>query len=171
MRIDDEHHIGWLVADVARLMRTVFDRRARALGLTRSQWLALTRLDRRPGASQSDLAEMLEIEKASAGRLIDRLEANGWVERRDDPMDRRVNRIFLTGQAERILSEIWPISQALVADATSGLSSAEHRQLADLLSRTKGTLLQLVEAGASEGVAAEDETAAKQSLNGVEALP
>ena len=51
-------------------MRTVFDRRVRKLGLTRAQWLVLTRLHRRPGASQSELADMMEVEKATAGRLI-----------------------------------------------------------------------------------------------------
>ena len=63
----DERHFGWLATDVARLMRTVFDRRVRTLGLTRPQWLALVRLKRRPGVSQSELADMMEIEKAPAG--------------------------------------------------------------------------------------------------------
>ena len=67
--------IGVVIADVARLMRTAFDRRVRKLGITRAQWLVLTRLHRHPGASQSELADMMEVEKASAGRMIDRLEA------------------------------------------------------------------------------------------------
>ena len=78
----DERHFGWLTSDVSRMMRTVFDRRARSTGVTRTQWLALTRLHRRAGANQSELAEMMEIEKATAGRIIDRLEDHGWVERR-----------------------------------------------------------------------------------------
>ena len=65
-----DEHIGFMISDVARLMRTVFDRRVRRLGLTRAQWLALTRLHRRPGASQSELADMMEVEKATVGRLI-----------------------------------------------------------------------------------------------------
>ena len=60
-----DEHIGVMISDVARLMRTVFDRRVRRLGLTRAQWLALTRLHRRPGASQSELADMMEVEKAT----------------------------------------------------------------------------------------------------------
>ena len=84
MTPDDEGHFGYILSDAARLMRTVFDRRVRALGLTRSQWLVLTRLHRRPGASQTELAEMLEVEKASAGRMVDRMERNGWVARRPD---------------------------------------------------------------------------------------
>ena len=93
---DDDGYIGYMLSDVARLIRTVFDRRVRDLGLTRAQWLVLTRLYRRPGASQTELADMLEIDRASAGRMIDRMEKNGWVERRADDGDRRINRLHLT---------------------------------------------------------------------------
>ena len=87
-----------MLSDVARLIRTVFDRRVRDMGLTRGQWLVLTRLYRRPGASQTELADMLEIDRASAGRMIDRMEKNGWVERRPDDGDRRINRLHLTAR-------------------------------------------------------------------------
>ncbi len=59
------------------------------LGLTRSQWLVINRLYRRPGATQSELAEMLEVEKATAGRMVDRMEKKGWVVRRPDAADRQ----------------------------------------------------------------------------------
>ena len=65
-----EEYIGVVISDVARLLRTEFDRRVRRLGITRAQWLVLTRLHRRPGASHSELAEMMEVEKATAGRMI-----------------------------------------------------------------------------------------------------
>src|ERR1044072_8271791 len=93
---EDERQIGFLISDVARLMRTAFDRRVRALGLTRSQWLVINRLHRRPGATQSELAEMLEVEKATAGRMVDRMEKKGWVVRRADAGDRRGKRPQLT---------------------------------------------------------------------------
>ena len=93
MTKSEDKDLGYLISDAARLMRTVFDRRVRRLGLTRAQWLVLARLHRHPGASQSDLADMMEVEKASAGRMLDRLERKGWVERRSDPVDRRVNQL------------------------------------------------------------------------------
>ena len=71
MSPDDEHYIGYTITDVARLLRTVFERRVRSLGLTRAQWVTIARLYRRPGLSQSEVADVLEIEKATAGRLID----------------------------------------------------------------------------------------------------
>ncbi len=143
MPSNDERFIGYLITDVSRLLRTVFDRRVRHLGLTRAQWLALTRLHRRPGASQSDVAEMLEIEKASAGRLIDRLEANGWVERRADAKDRRINCVYLSRHAERVLQSLWPIAEATNNDAMGNLTDKERHVLTDLLRRMKGQLQEM----------------------------
>ena len=97
-----DEYIGVVISDVARLLRTEFDRRVRRLGITRAQWLVLTRLHRRPGASHSELAEMMEVEKATAGRMIDRLVANGWVERRTEASDRRVKRVRLNLHAGNI---------------------------------------------------------------------
>src|SRR5262249_4597355 len=136
---------GYVISDVARLMRTVFDRRVRELGLTRSQWLVMTRLYRRPGASQSELAEMLEVEKATAGRLVDRLERNGWVVRRPDAVDRRINRLYLTNDAERVQARMWGVAQATVDDALGALSPAERRSLGDLMTRVKGRLQSMTE--------------------------
>jgi DNA-binding MarR family transcriptional regulator len=126
-------------------MRTVFDRRVKALGITRPQWLAIVRLKRRPGASQSELADMMEIEKAPAGKIVDRLEERGWVERRPDPVDRRVNRIFLTQLGERVHAVIWPIAQATVGDALMDLSESEVAHLTQLLARVKSRLGELAE--------------------------
>lgn len=138
--LEDESYIGFVISDVARLLRTVFDRRVREVGLTRAQWLVLTRLHRRPGASQSELAEMLEVEKATAGRMIDRLEANGWVVRKADPSDRRINRLHLTDEAERVHMAIRPIAEATVNDALAGLSVRQRATLTDLMGRVKSEL-------------------------------
>jgi MarR family transcriptional regulator, transcriptional regulator for hemolysin len=136
-----DEYIGVVISDVARLLRTEFDRRVRRLGITRSQWLVLTRLHRHPGASHSELADMLEVEKATAGRMIDRLEANGWVTRRAEPDDRRVKRVYLTAEAERVHKRIWRVAEATVEDALADLSSRESKQLMALLLRVKTTLV------------------------------
>jgi DNA-binding MarR family transcriptional regulator len=136
----DEHHIGFLISDNARLMRTAFDRRVRRLGLTRAQWLVINRLYRRPGATQSELAEMLEVEKATAGRTVDRMERKGWVERRPDTADRRVNRLYLTAEAGTLQAQLAEISDRLVEDALALLSQRERDQLADRLRRVKRQL-------------------------------
>ena len=143
--VDEQLHFGWLVTDVARLLRTVFDRRVRSFGLTRPQWLALSRLNRRPGASQSELADMMEIEKAPAGRIVDRMEEKGWVERRPEPSDRRINRIHLTDRGQRVYAAILPIAVDTVSDAHLRLSERQRDQMIDLLSNVKITLQALAE--------------------------
>jgi len=136
----DNLQFGWLTADTARLFRTVFARRVRELGLTRAQWLALTRVNRRPGVSQSELADMMEIEKAPAGRIVDRLQQKGWIERRAEPSDRRVNRIYLTELGARVHAAIAPLADATVSDALSGLSASEQTRLVALMSKVKAQL-------------------------------
>jgi DNA-binding MarR family transcriptional regulator len=145
MSPDDEHYIGYAITDVGRLLRTVFERRVRAFGLTRAQWLVIARVHRRPGLSQSEVADLLEIEKAPAGRLIDRMQAKGWLERRGDAKDRRVNRLHLTRTGGRLHAAIWPIAEATVDEALSELSAEERRRLTRTMSRVKATLQALVE--------------------------
>ena len=140
MSPDDERHIGFLISDVARLMRTAFDRRVRRLGLTRSHWLVINRLHRRPGATQSELADMLEVEKATAGRLVDRMEKKGWVARRPDASDRRVNRLFLTADADLIQVQLAQIADRTVDDALALLSAREREQFSLWMRRVKGRL-------------------------------
>ena len=163
MSPDDEHYIGYSITDVGRLMRTVFERRVRAFGLTRSQWLVVARVYRRPGLSQSAIADILEIEKAPAGRLIERMEAKGWLERRGDANDRRINRLHLTPEGERLHAAIWPIAEATVDEALGELSTDERRRLTRLMARVKATLQGLAEhdpaAAPGTGAQAEDREA------------
>lgn len=155
MSLDDQAYIGYVIADVARLLRTVCDRRVRELGLTRAQWLAVTRLHRRPGLSQSEVADLLEVEKATACRLLDRLEGKKWIERRPDKKDRRVKRIFLTPRANRVYASIWPIAESTVDEALGDLSAAERRQLLDMILRVKSKLQGLA---GQDGATVEDAT-------------
>lgn len=96
----------FLIHSVARLLRIEADKRARRRGMTRAQWVMLIWLDRRPGLSQKELAELLEVEPISVARLVDRLEARGLVERRADPADRRVWRLHPSPAAKGELGEI-----------------------------------------------------------------
>lgn len=143
MPISKQRYLGLLIADVARMQRTVFDRRVRRLGFTRSQWLVLRRLGLQPGASQSELADLLEVEKASAGRLIDRLEVNGWVERRPDESDRRINRIYMTKRGQSVHDTIGPIAEGMMEDELSCLTKTERKQLTNLMMNVKSRLAEM----------------------------
>jgi DNA-binding MarR family transcriptional regulator len=102
-----------LLSVVARLMRTRADARARTYGMTRAQWMILVHLDKQPGMSQNELAALVEVEPITVGRLVDRLEARGFLERRPDAADRRVWRLHLMPAAQPMLKEIAAVRAAL----------------------------------------------------------
>lgn len=140
LREDLSRNFGFLLNDVARLMRTAYDRRIRKLGLTRAQWWVLTHLYRSNGVSQTELAETLEIEKPTLGRLLDRLEAKGWVRREHDASDRRVWRVHLTDEVEPALRTMRTIAADLRRDALTGISAAERERFVDTLLAIKENL-------------------------------
>src|SRR6201996_5424654 len=129
-----------VLPDVARLMRTRFDQRARARGMTRAQWVILARLDRQPGLSQNEMAAICEVEPITIGRLIDRLEARGLVERRADPYDRRIRRLHLLPAAQPILTEITRYKATLDAEISEGLDENMRENLVDALLHMKSKL-------------------------------
>jgi MarR family transcriptional regulator for hemolysin len=126
--------------DVARLCRTRFDQRARARGMTRAQWLILARLARQPGLSQNELAAICEVEPITVGRLVDRLESRGLVERRADPTDRRIRRLHLLETAQPILEEINAYRDVLNAEVIDGLDPELRTVLVDALLHIKNKL-------------------------------
>lgn len=142
-REDLSRNFGFLLNDVARLLRTAYDRRIRKLGLTRAQWWVLTHLFRGDGVSQSELAETLEIEKPTLGRLLDRLEAKGWVRREHDARDRRVWRVHLTDEVEPALRTMRAIAAELRRDALAGIRAAERERFVDTLLAIKANLLRI----------------------------
>jgi MarR family transcriptional regulator, transcriptional regulator for hemolysin len=150
LRENLERNFGFILHDVARLLRTTYDRRVRELGLTRSQWWVLTHLFRKDGINQSELSEVLELEKPSLGRLLDRLESKGWVRRAADPHDRRAKRVFLTDAAEAPMQIMRDIAAGVREDALSGLSTADQDRFVDALLTIKSNLMGQVN-GASKG--------------------
>jgi len=140
LREDLSRNFGFLVNDVARALRTEYDRRVRELGLTRSQWWVMNHLYRNPGLTQSELAEILEVEKPSVGRLLDRLEAKGWIRREHDARDRRAWRVHLGEAAEPQMRALRKRAAELMGDALAGLSAADRERLVELLLAVKGNL-------------------------------
>lgn len=126
-----------LLHDVARMLRTRFDQYARNMGLTRAQAIILSRLSRQPGLSQNEMAAICEVEPITVGRLIDRLEARGLVERRADPADRRIRRLHLLPAAEPLLAEIDFYRNQLNDEFKRLLPKATHDELVEALIQIK----------------------------------
>lgn len=136
-----DQRLGFLMHDVSRLRRKVFDEVMKPEGITRSQWWVLAHLSRHDGMSQSDLADRLDLGRAALGGLVDRLEAMELVRRGADGQDRRTKLVFLTpagvAMIERMRSKSDQMSEAILV----GLSQEQRHQLADMLSLVKENLL------------------------------
>lgn len=132
--------IGFVIGDVARLLRRRFDERARTIGVTRPQWRALTALSRDEGLNQGALAERLEVEPITLCRMIDRLEEAGLVERRRAPADRRAWHIYLTDKSRPLLDQLRGLADDLSMQALAGLDEREQQQLTDALERIRDNL-------------------------------
>jgi MarR family transcriptional regulator, transcriptional regulator for hemolysin len=121
--------IAFTVMDVARMLRTYADQRARQFGISRAQWGVLVRLDRSEGLKQSELAEILDLQPISLTRLLDRLAENGLIERRADPNDRRANRLYLMPAARPLLEQLAKLGQEMMHEVLAGLDSQANEQL------------------------------------------
>lgn len=152
--MDDRPTLGFLLKDVARLYTRRFEERAQALSLTLHQCKALATLATNEGVSQKRLAELIEIDPMSLVRILDRMEADGWVERRSDPEDRRARSLVVTERARPIIDRIWRIASETRAEALAGLSEEERSRLVDLLERVHVILLALKPLEQSEQSAA-----------------
>lgn len=136
-----ERSFGYLLHDVARLFARRFNRQALLLlGLNRSQCRVLGYLARYEGINQAGLADLLEIKPMTLVRQIDRMEADGWIERRPDPGDRRAHRLMLTEKARPLLARILDLSTEIRQEAFVDLSEEEGRHLIDLLRRVHAGL-------------------------------
>ena len=112
---------GFLLSDTARALRTVVDQRAREIDMTRAQWSVLARIQRCEGLKQSDLAAQIDVAPITLGRILDKLSAQELVERRSDPADRRVYRLYLTQTALPALEKLSAIGEAVMQEALEGL--------------------------------------------------
>lgn len=139
-REDLSRNFGFILNDVARLMRTTFDRRVKSLGLTRSQWWVLNHLFRNDGVTQSELAVILDVEKPSLGRLLDRLEAKGWIRREGDAGDRRAKRVFLTEEVQPAIKAMRTAAAEVRREALAGLPSEDQERFVDILLAIKTNL-------------------------------
>ena len=101
-----EESPGFLLNKLAHAMHVDLDRRLKVHGVTLSQWKVLLHLWRREGLSQVELQEQLGLERATITGLLQRMTAQEWVQRRTDPHDRRVQRVFLTERGRALITTL-----------------------------------------------------------------
>ncbi len=121
------------LGEVQRLVRAYADKQAARYGITRAQWAVLAKVERTEGMKQTELAEQMEMQPITLTRLIDKLCDNGWIERRGDDNDRRVNRLYLRKAGRQLLGKLSGLRSELTATALDGVSPTDaHRLLTQL---------------------------------------
>ena len=136
---------AFIINDVARMLRTFADHKARQLGATRAQWAVLARLDRFEGLKQSELAEMLDLQPITLTRLLDRLCDSGMIERRADPNDRRAKRLFLTPAARPLLEQLGDLGETLMTTALAGVDRESVERMVAQLAIVKENLRKAIQ--------------------------
>jgi DNA-binding MarR family transcriptional regulator len=142
-RPDWDLRLGYLIHDVSRLRRMMFDRALAPLGITRSQWWVLAFISRKDGLPQTQLANELDVGKVAVGALIDRLESAGFVVRHPDPIDRRIKRVYVTKQARGFLGRIRRETDKFNAQILAGIGRGDLQTAANALFTMKRNLLAL----------------------------
>ena len=144
--------IGFLVHDVSRMRRTLFDKAVKPLGITRAQWWVIANLSRNKGDGmiQSDLARVLDVGKVSIGVLVDRLEESGHIERRPDPVDRRLKRLYITKLGYEVIEQMQDVGKDLNDVVLDGISKDDVRIAEDVMHRMKENIRRQLNGSDSE---------------------
>jgi MarR family transcriptional regulator for hemolysin len=145
-----EREVAFNINDVARLLKTYADQRARDFGMTRAQWAVLARVERSEGLKQCELADTLDLQPITLTRLIDRLCDGGLIERRSDPDDRRAKRLYLTPAARPVLDGLTRLGQDIMATVLAGIEPAAVEQLLAHLLTLKTNLRSAIAKRANE---------------------
>lgn len=132
--------MGFMFADILRLIRKDFYERASGMRLTPALWRLVFHLDLNEGCRQAQMAATLDVTAVTLGRMVDRLERLGLVRRAPDLRDRRATRLFLTPDAAGLLSRMHEIGEGTRERALHGLTNAEQNALTQALMRIRTNL-------------------------------
>ena len=144
--------LGFLIHDVSRMRRSSYDQFMKPLGITRAQWWVLAHLSRHDGMMQTQLADVLEVGKASLGDVIEGLETAGWVDRRPDPSDKRAKRVYLTRPAQTLIKRMTKMEHEFNSQILTDLSPVERADMMRNLLKIKHAIARLNPNAASSNV-------------------
>jgi DNA-binding MarR family transcriptional regulator len=147
---DHSPTLGFLLHDVARLLKRRFEQNARGTGLTRSQWQVLAHLAQNEGIHQGKLAELLDVEAITLGRIVDKLQNLGLIERRPHPSDRRIWLLHFTAAARPKLTQLRQLGEITRGEALAGISEDDRRCLSKVLQILKANLTDASDAPVAE---------------------
>ena len=131
-----------LLTDSQSAMARIFEHRARHLGMTRPQWRVLSGLYGHGGVTQTELSDAISVAPSPLGKIVDKLEAGGYVERRPDPDDRRMNRLYVTDAVTPLVEPTRTLLRELEAAVLKDLPADAN--FVDQLKRVRDKLTDLV---------------------------
>jgi DNA-binding MarR family transcriptional regulator len=138
---ETEHTLSWMFFDIHRLLAKDFETRAKSFGLTRAQWRVLGTIQRTEGGvNQTKLADLVEMEKAPLGKILDRLEESGWIVRKPHPTDRRARLVYATSKIEKCADQLGAAIAATFARMLQGVRQNEVKDLIARLEKLKRNL-------------------------------
>jgi MarR family transcriptional regulator, transcriptional regulator for hemolysin len=137
---DPTRSLGFLIYEVSRLIRRNFDKRVQPLGFTQAQWRTIAHIAHFEGCNQCTLAEVLEVKPITLSRILDKLQHAGWIERRQDTLDKRAFRLYLSKEGYKIMEKMQQYVMQTRAQAYAGLDRKEQKLLFQLLQKIKENL-------------------------------
>lgn len=136
--------ISTLIHELSLLVSRAFSAETRAVGLTRTQWMILYTLHREGDLSQSEIATKLSIAKQPLGKVVEQLEAEGWVKRRRNALDKRAYVVSITGKVNRFIPSLYAVLKKIDELALEGVDEANRELLLTDLQRMKVNLKSVV---------------------------
>ncbi|MES1923689.1 MarR family transcriptional regulator [Salinisphaera sp. T31B1] len=127
--------LGYLLAKSHQRQLALFDKHTAELSVSGREYAALLALEANAGLRQSDIAELLGVDRTTTTYLIDAMEQRGWLTRERDPADRRAHRVVLTADGLSALEVIRPAARASTEELLTALNESERVLLKDLLTR------------------------------------
>lgn len=117
--------VGHITENAIKQISETFSRRLQNSGITRIQWIALYYVKTNKRISQRELSNLMNVQDSSAGRLIDRLERDGLIERERNSGDRRVVYIRLSETGDKLISDLMPLGIKFNEDLVSGIDEKD----------------------------------------------
>lgn len=132
--------IGYLIHEVARLLKRRFEDEARVHGMTLPQWRALAEVAKNPGISQVALSGCIDSDQMTTSGLVDRLEKRGLIERYPSPDDSRAKLARITPDGEVLVDLVRGVGLQIYGEAMVGVGKAEQKVLTEALGRIRDNL-------------------------------
>lgn len=139
---DFKHHapLGYLIHEVARLLKRRFEEEAKTHGITLPQWKALAQIALKDNITQREIADSIDADPMTVSGILDRLEKRGLIDRFPDPTDSRAKLARLTPGGDQLFRKAKEVGLAMYEAATVGLSETEREVMKTALCKMRDNL-------------------------------